>query len=121
MKSFQEKITFLASAKLFGLNSGGTKLSKKRISSPSEKPMPSLGVWGLDSLAALGNSVPGVGDSSTGGPKEEGSTGALCRNLKSEDKRYSYLVYETRELRKSFSSTEIFTGTMVVKLHSTPL
>lgn len=84
---FKGMVTFLASAKPFSFGAGGGEPSKKRTSSPSEQPVPSLGTWGIAIFAALGNSAPGVGERS---PEKDGKAGILTlaafwRNLK-EDK-----------------------------------
>lgn len=72
VQRFKGAFTFLASAKPLNFGAGGGETSKKRISSPSENPAPSLGVCGVVIFAALGNSAPGVGERCVDCPAEDG-------------------------------------------------
>ena len=55
-------VTFLASAKALSFGLGGGDSSKKRPSSPSEMPLPSLGICAVGVPFILGNLVPVGGD-----------------------------------------------------------
>lgn len=65
---------------------GGVLFSKKRMSSPSEKPRPSVGVWGASGLRlALGTSEAAFGDIRPSWDEEDDNPGLdpdeLCRTL----------------------------------------
>lgn len=51
-------LTFLASAKALSFGLGGGDSSKKRTSSPSEMPRPSLGICVAGVPSRLGNAAP---------------------------------------------------------------
>lgn len=55
-----------------GAGAGGGLFSKKRISSPSEKPLPRVGMWGAAGLwVVLGTSEPALGDNRLSRPSED--------------------------------------------------
>lgn len=68
-------LTFLASAAALSFGLGGGDSSKKRTSSPSEMPLPSLGTRGAVVLSNLGNSAPIRGDWAADCRDEHGTAG----------------------------------------------
>lgn len=77
--SFPLALSFLRAASLaadrlraLGAGAGGGLFSKKRMSSPSEKPRPRVGAWGAAGLwVALGTSEAAFGDIRPARPSDE--------------------------------------------------